>query len=75
MCSDYDRLTLGGDKCIPGLVPVAEDQPEIINRDDGYFLRGEMGEVIASRIFEFMALTLIGSSITDQDYSGASYGY
>jgi len=69
MGSDPDRRTHIGDQVFPGLIPAANDPPEIVIRDAGYFLRPEKMQDIARQILGFMAPLLIGSSIWEKPFS------
>ncbi len=54
MFSDKDPVTTGGDKGFRRLMPIAQQEPEIVVRDGGHFLQEDKGEEIAQHIVEFI---------------------
>ena len=57
MFSDGDSITRGGDRFFRGLIPAANDQPEIMVQDAGYILQEEKGGEVAQHILGFLART------------------
>lgn len=54
MFSDKDPVTVGGDKGFRRLMPIAQQEPEIVIKDGGHFLQEDKGEEIAQHIVEFI---------------------